>query len=162
MNGWVAYGFQVLNLVIIIWLFRRFFYPRVHEYIRRRNEAITLEYRQASEARSKAESLERERSDQLRHAREEATQLTSLAVRDAHERARHIEEEAHTHAREIADRSKVRAANLEHEAFERATLRLGEVALDMTARVLGDLLDEEMKQRAVEKAIARLERESGG
>lgn len=162
MNGWMAYGFQVLNLVIIIWLFRRYFFPQVREYIRRRNEAIALEYRQASQARSQAESMALEVDKRLKQAHEEATQITALAVRDAHERARRIEEEARVRSREIGERSKARAENLEHEAYERAAARVGEIALDMTTRVLQGLVDEEMQQRAVEKAIARLEREAGG
>lgn len=161
MNGWVTYAFQLLNLGIIVWLFRRYFYPGMQEYLRRRSTAIVEELEAARRDRAEAQRLAERARESLDEARAQAAQLLETARREAGERGRRIEEEALARSEEMTRRAVVRSAIIEREALEKAQAQVASLVMGLTRSVIAAALDGQSQHQVVDRALAALQQEVG-
>jgi F-type H+-transporting ATPase subunit b len=149
---------QVVNFLILVYLFKRFLYKPILGMIRKREQRIQDGLRNAEEASAALEESREERERMLKETRVEAEKILAEAKRavetaklDALARSR---EEAERIIREARDQ-----AALEMENIKKS---IGWMAIDvsrgMLSRALQTLFTEEEKERILARSLEHLER----
>ncbi|MEN2987375.1 hypothetical protein WG926_03605 [Tistrella sp. BH-R2-4] len=134
---WWTIAIQAVNVLILIWLLRRFLFRPVAGIIEQRRLAVVAEMDAAAAARSQADALAaRARED---HDRQQANRAaaTALATADATRAAAAVIAKAHADADAIMARAADDAARLA-QAGAADTAR---GAQDLAVRIAGRLLD---------------------
>jgi F-type H+-transporting ATPase subunit b len=153
---WFTFFAQILNFVILVFLLKRFLYRPVMDAIARREAEIRG---RLEEAHGREEAAEAE-SERLREAREEMDSRRSELLREAEQEA---EERRHELAGEIRRHAaKVREdwhASLQRQRdtfLEELRRRIARETYALTARVLRDLADAELEDRAMGVFLQRV------
>ena len=157
MIDWVTVIAQIINFVILAILLKIFLYDRVLDALDKRKANVREEFddanrkqaaadEQAADYRRKRQDLDDRRDELMQQARDEADQLreerTGQAERDVAERKRQW-------LASLDDQRASFVADLRRQAAE----RLGALA----GKVLADLADADLQQRAVEVFLRRLD-----
>lgn len=153
--GLIAFGLLVFVLGKFVW-------PRMEQTYAARVDAIEGGIKRAEERQAEANRLLEQYKQQLAEARTEAARIRDEARADAVG----IREEMTARAREESDR--IIAAGREALAAERSTIvrelrsEIGELAVDLAGRIVGESLADEARQRGtVERFLAELGGEGG-
>ena len=85
---------SLANLVLLFLMVKKFLYKPVKKMLEQRQNAIQSDYDEAADAKEKALSAEKEYSEKLRGAKEEADGVIKAAVNIANEREKEILAEA--------------------------------------------------------------------
>ncbi|MFW6154503.1 MAG: hypothetical protein ACOC95_04720 [Planctomycetota bacterium] len=157
MIDWVTVIAQIINFVILAILLKIFLYDRILGALDKRKAAIREQFddaeRKQAEAGEQAEGYRRkkrefdDRHDELmRQARDDAEQLREERTRQAE---RDVSERKRQWLASLDDQREAFVADLRRQAAE----RLG----DLAAKVLADLADADLQQRAVEVFLRHLD-----
>lgn len=153
---WFTFVAQILNFVILLFLLKRFLYRPVLDAIAAREERIRgrLEdaRRKEDEAEAEVLALRRERAElQARRSG-----LLKDAEREAEQRREELAEEVRGHVRKVRDDWQ-EALRRERESFlEELRRRISRETYALTARVIRDLADAEVEDRAIRVFIERV------
>ena len=152
----LTFGAQVLNLLILVFLLRRFLYRPVTRALDRREEAIAGRWDEVREERETA----RERSEALARRHEELEEEREAALeqmrREAEELRGRLVEEARAEAEEVRQRW-LRSVDLDREAFlAELRERIGREMYRTLRRALEDLADRDLEVRMAEVLLERL------
>jgi F-type H+-transporting ATPase subunit b len=149
--GLIAFG-------VLFFVLAKFVFPRMEETFRARVDAIEGGIKRAEEKQAEANALFDQYRQQLAEARTEAALIRDQARADANE----IREDILVQAREESDR--IIAAGREQLAAQRATIlrelrqEMGELAVDLASRVVGEALADEARERGtIDRFLSELE-----
>jgi F-type H+-transporting ATPase subunit b len=149
---------QVVNFLILVYLFKRFLYKPVLEMIRKREQRIQEGLRNAEEASAALEESREEREKVLRETRAEAERIISEAKRAAQKAKLDTLARSREEAERIIRDARDQAA-LEMEDLKKS---IGRMAIDlsrgMLSRALQTLFTEEEKERILARSLEHLER----
>ncbi|PZM95834.1 MAG: F0F1 ATP synthase subunit B [Actinobacteria bacterium] len=147
-----------IAFALLVFVLLRFVMPRMEAMYQARVEAIEGGIKRAEAAQAEANKLLEQYKAQLAEARTEAARIRD----DARADAERIRQGILAKAREEADR--IIAAGKEQLAAERQTLvrelraELGELAVDLASRIVGESLADEARRRGtVERFLRELE-----
>lgn len=150
---WRALLFQLLNFGLLLWLLRRFAYPRIVAVLEARREAIAEGLQTAQQLEVAKAELAQERTRAIQLARQEGEKLVAASRGQAES----IIAAAEADAKQRADQVVVEAERklMAEAATVRSTLAREAVALVTTAceRVLGEKLDSATDQALTERAV---------
>lgn len=154
---WFTVGAQVLNFIILVWLMKRYLYQPVLDAIAAREQKIAAQladaaatkaqaHQQQSEYEEKIKAFEQARADLLQHATEAAA---AEGQRLRHEAVKAAEKVS-------AERAKALALDTQqlHGEIVRQTQQQ---VFAIARRVLGDLADASLEQRACAVFLQRLQ-----
>ncbi len=158
---WFTVGAQVLNFIILVWLMKRFLYQPVLDAIAARERKIAAQLADAAATKAQAHRQQDEFEKKCQSFDEQRAEL----LRQATDAAKSEGERLRTEARQAADaasaaRAKALLTDTEHLHAEIA-LRMQQQVFDISRRVLGDLADLSLEQRACEVFIQRLKAVDG-
>lgn len=159
---WFTFTAQIVNFLILIWLLRHYLYGPLLDAMDRREERISSRLDEAREARADAEramaGLEAERAE-LAEAKQ---RMLAEARAEAARRKRDLLESARGDVDRL-ERAWRESVRRERSAFlEDLSERASSEILATTRRVLRDLADEDLEDRAIEAFIHRLVGLEGG
>jgi|SRR5690606_11932185 len=147
-----------IAFAILAFVLMKFVFPRMEQTFQARVEAIEGGIKRAEERQAEANALFEQYKLQLAEARTEAARIRQEAAADAEG----IRQDVLARAREEADR--IIAAGREQLAAERQTIvrelraDIGELAVDLASRIVGESLADEARQRGtVERFLAELD-----
>ena len=150
-----------IAFLIVFGLLGKFALPKIKATLDERADAIEGGLRRAEDAQAEAQRVLEEYKQQLAQAREEASAIRTQAQAD---RAA-IVEEARTEARQAA--AQVTAAAEAQMAADRAqamstlTRQVGELSVELAAKVVGESLTDDARVRAtVDAFLVELERQA--
>lgn len=153
--GLVAFGV----LYFVLW---KYVFPRMEQTFKARTDAIEGGIRRAEEKQAQAQQLFEQYQRQLTEARGEAARIRDEARADANG----IREDILAQARQESDR--IIAAGREQLDAQRTTIlrevraELGEVAVDLASRIVGEALaDEARKRGTIDRFLHELETSGG-
>ncbi len=154
---WYTVAAQGLNFLILVVLLKVFLFDRVIGVMDKRQRDIDQRLREAKQSREQAEELKRTLEREQRILDQGREQALREAARNADTRRRELLQEA----RQEIDRQ--RAAWLEslhrdrQDLDRRLTSALANGVLDVCARALGDLADENLISRMCSRFLRELE-----
>lgn len=154
---WFTVGAQALNFIVLVWLMKRYLYHPVLDAIAAREKKIAAELADAAATKAKAQQQQSEFEDKHRAFEEQKAAL----LKQARDVATAEGERLRTEAIQAADEtSKTRAKALlidtEHLHAE-MVVHVQQQVFEIARRVLGDLADISLEQRACEVFIKRLQ-----
>src|SRR5690606_22141678 len=144
-----------IAFALLVFVLLRFVMPRMEAMYQARVEAIEGGIKRAEAAQAEANKLLEQYKAQLAEARTEAARIRD----DARADAERIRQGILAKAREEADR--IIAAGKEQLAAERQTLvrelraELGELAVDLASRIVGESLADEARRRGTVERFLR-------
>lgn len=159
---WQEMVVGIVAFAVLYFVLRRFVFPRVEETFRARVDAIEGGIQRAEEKQAQAQQLFEQYQRQLADARGEAARIRDEARADANG----IREDILAQARQEADR--IIAAGREQLDAQRSTIvrdvraELGDVAVDLASRIVGEALADEARQRGTIDRFMRELETSGG
>ncbi len=153
---WFTVGAQLLNFIILVWLMKRFLYQPVLDAIAAREAKIASELADAAATKAKAHAQQSEFEGKNQAFNEQRADLLSKATEAANtERERLLAEARKAAEAASAARSKTLQADTEalHGEIVRQTQQQ---VFEIARRVMADLADVSLEQRACAVFIQRL------
>ncbi len=153
---WFTVGAQLLNFIILVYLMKRFLYQPVLDAIAAREAKIAAELADAAATKTKAHAQQREFEEKNQAFDEQRAGLLSKATEAANtERERLLAEARKTAEAASAARTKTLQADTQalHGEIVRQTQQQ---VFEIARRVMSDLADASLEQRACAVFIQRL------
>jgi F-type H+-transporting ATPase subunit b len=153
---------ELIIFLVILAVIGKYVVPFVNMKLAERQEAIRLEFKELEDARAKLEATEAEYRELIAGARADAARQRE----EAREEGAQILAELRTHAQEESDRI-LKAAQSQLEAERARTLEalraeVGNLAVDLASRVIGESLTDDARQRrVVERFLIEIESRAG-
>ena len=154
-NFWTAL-FILLNTLIIFFVAKKFLFVPVMKIISDRQQEIDDMYAQAGNAKSEAESLQREYQDKLSQAAATSERLVKEATVRAQGREEEIIREANARAEAIRAKASADIAQEKKKAINDAKDEISVIALAIAGKVVGRELDAEDQSKLVDSFIEEL------
>lgn len=153
----------IIAFLIVFGGLAKFALPSIKRTLDERTDAIEGGIERAAKAEKEANALAEEYRAQLASAREEAASIRTQAQAD---RAAIVEEartEARAAAAQVTAQAEAQLAAERAQASSTLTRQIGELAVDLAGKVVGQsLTDDAAVRRTVEDFIADLERQAAG
>jgi F-type H+-transporting ATPase subunit b len=151
-----AAGELIIGLIAFAILFFftwKWVLPRVRQVLEERRAAIQGEMEQAEETRKEADRQLEEYRAQIAGAREEANGIIEDARTTADQVRRDLLAKAEEEAQGRLDRAAEEIRAERDRAFQELRGQLGEIAVELAERVVGQSLDEEAHRRLIDEYI---------
>jgi F-type H+-transporting ATPase subunit b len=154
---WFTVGAQLLNFIILVWLMKRFLYQPVLDAIAAREQMIAKELADAAATKTRAD----QQQDEFQKKNQDFDAQREALLRQAKDAAKAEREHLQAEAREALDaanakRATAQVAELQH-LYTDITRDTQQQVFDIARRVLGELADVSLEQRASEVFIQRLQ-----
>ena len=144
---------QILNLLIQVFLIKRFLFKPINEMLEKRRELADKEIREAREAKEEADSLKVRYEEGLAGARNEAAQIVQSAQKEAQLRADETVRKAQEQAVGIRKKAEADIAQEKKKAINEMKDEIGELAMDIAGKVVEKEINEEDHKKLIEEFI---------
>ena len=128
--------FQILNLLLLMVLFKKYLFKPVTEILEKRQAEIEGHYQEAQQAETDAKAMKADYESKMAGARQEADRVIKTATESANAMSASIVEDARTQADQLKRRAQT-AIDLERRrAFDEVKGELSGIALDIASQVI--------------------------
>jgi F-type H+-transporting ATPase subunit b len=148
-------------LLLLAFLYRAVF-PRVNQVLKQRSDNIEGKLERAEQERQQAEQLLKEYKDKLADAAEESRRILDEARANADRVRRDLTAKAEQEADRIVTRARDTIRQERDQALAALRREVGNLAVDLATRVIGDTLDRERQLRLVDQYVQELETQGDG
>ncbi len=151
---------ELAVVLILVFLFYKYLLPPLNKAMADRQEQIRSSLESADRARKEAEAADDERHQVLDEARGHAREIVAMAQQTAEQ----LRDESATRAQAEYDRIVAAAAAdvavARQRAVDEAASRLGEVVIEVVAKIVGREIDASTHRELIDQAISALNEES--
>ncbi|MBE7012853.1 MAG: F0F1 ATP synthase subunit B [Ruminococcaceae bacterium] len=144
------------NLLILMWLFKKFLFKPVMAILDARNDEIKNIYDEAEAVKKDAEELKNEYDSKLNGARDEAEEIVKFAVKNAKISSDEIISDAQSKAASIVERANEKILIERKKAVNEAKNELSDMALTIAGKVIERQINSYDDKRMIEKFIEEL------
>jgi F-type H+-transporting ATPase subunit b len=144
--GAVAFG-------ILYYFMKKWVLPRVNTMLEERRGKIEGELENAERTRREADQILEEYRQQLAGAREESGRIIEEARRTAEQLRRDAEGRADEEAQAIVARAQDEIRAERDRVFQGLRTQIGEISVELAARIVGESLDESAHHRLIDEYI---------
>ncbi|GAA3835915.1 F0F1 ATP synthase subunit B [Sphaerisporangium flaviroseum] len=155
----VVGGFAFL---LVLFFVGRLLVPRIQKTLEERTEAIEGGLKKAEDAQLAAQRMLEEYKAKLNEARHEAARMREEAREQAAQIKVQLREEAQAEARRLIEAAHAQIEADRQQAFVQLRVELGRLATELAARIVGESLEDEARQRrVVDRFLEELESAGG-
>jgi F-type H+-transporting ATPase subunit b len=149
---------------VLCFVLMKFVFPQMEKTFRARVDAIEGGIKRAEEAQDEAQRVLEQYKEQLAEARHEAARLREEAREQGAQIIAEMREQAQTEAQRVIDQAHSQIEADRQQAFTRLRTEIGELAVDLASRIVGESLEDEARRRGtVDRFLDQLEdRERAG
>ena len=147
---------QICNLLLQMWLFKKFLLKPVQSIIAKRRQLATVELETASAARTEAESAKQEYEQSIASAREEAASLVRSAAQTAQTRSEQIIMEAKEEAAAIRAKASSDIAQERKNAVNEIKNDISGIAVSIAAKVVEKEISEKDHEKLIQDFIDQM------
>ncbi|MHB9154258.1 MAG: F0F1 ATP synthase subunit B [Endomicrobiales bacterium] len=152
---------QVVNFLILFFIFKRFLYRPILRVIKEREERIRKGLEDAEKTRVVLDETNRDREVILRTTRAEAQEIIENTRKLAEEMRQELLSKSRAESEKLMAQAKAQAV-LEREKMEK---QVKVMSLDLSQKVLlsviGSLFTREEKEKVMKKALEKMEKDGG-
>ncbi len=145
--------FTWVNLIILVLIMKKLLFKPVLNMLAARDKEVNEMYSKAETAQSSAETLEKEYSEKLSLAKEEAAKIMKDAKHDATLRGEEIVGEAKKEASAILEKAQKEIEREKEAAINEIKGDIANIAVDIAQKVIEKDLHEKDHERLVEEFI---------
>lgn len=145
--------FEVVNLLIVTLILKRFLFKPVNAVLEQRQAEIGGMYQKAEDAQKEAQALKQAYDERISGARREADELIAAAQDSARRRGDEIVENARGEAVQLRRRAEEDMELQKRKALREVRDELADMAVDIAGRVVEREVTREDHDRLVEEFI---------
>jgi len=150
--------FGLIGFVVIFGALYKVLLPRLQKTLSERTEAIEGGIERADEAQAEAKQVLEQYQAQLAEARHDAARLREEAREQGSQIIAEMREQAQAEATRLLDAAHAQIASDRQQALAALRRQVGELAVDLAGRVVGESLTDEARQgRVVDRFLGELE-----
>ncbi len=149
---------QIVNLLIILFLLKKFLYKPVLDMLKKRKDDIEKGVRDAEEGRLTLEKALEEEKKILRKAQEQSKKIIDDASTQAVLIANDIEQNSRKQAEKILADTKIQIAQESKEAEKRLAQDVSKLSIEFLSTSLKEIFGEKEEKLIIEKTIKRLKK----
>ena len=128
--------FQILNLLLLMVLFKKYLFKPVTEILKKRQAEIEGHYQEAQQAETDAKAMKADYESKMAGARQEADRVIKTATESANAMSASIVEDARTQADQLKRRAQTEIDLERRRAFDEVKGELSGIALDIASQVI--------------------------
>ena len=128
--------FQILNLLLLMVLFKKYLFKPVTEILEKRQAEIEGHYQEAQQAETDAKAMKADYENKMAGARQEADRVIKTATESANAMSASIVEDARTQANQLKRRAQTEIDLERRRAFDEVKGELSGIALDIASQVI--------------------------
>ena len=128
--------FQILNLLLLMVLFKKYLFEPVTEILEKRQAEIEGHYQEAQQAETDAKAMKADYESKMAGARQEADRVIKTATESANAMSASIVEDARTQADQLKRRAQTEIDLERRRAFDEVKGELSGIALDIASQVI--------------------------
>ena len=147
---------QICNLLLQIWLFKKFLLKPVQNILAKRQEMTNAELEAAAAARADAETAKEEYEKHLTGAKEEAASLVRSAAQTAQSRSEQIILEAKEEAAAIRAKASSDIAQERKNAVNEIKNDISGIAVSIASKVVEKEISEKDHERLIQDFIDKM------
>lgn len=145
--------FTWVNLVILIFIMKKLLFKPVKKIIDQRQGEIDKMYTDAEESKSRAEEMEKDYTQKLSAAKQEANEIVSSAVKTAQLNSEKIMQETQAQVTAMKDAAHAQIDMEKKAAVSEAKADIASMAVAIAEKVIEKEIREEDYEKLVEKCI---------
>ena len=143
----------ICNLLIQIYLFKRFLLDKVRAIIAERKAAADSEIAAAKQTRTEAETMKADYERSIANAKQEANDIVTTAQKTASSRSEQLLGEARTQAAQIKQKAETDIALEKKKAVNDLKNEIGGIAMDIASKVVEREVKEDDHRDLVDEFI---------
>ena len=145
--------FQILNLLLLMVLFKKYLFKPVTEILEKRQAEIEGHYREAQQAETDAKVMKADYESKMANARQEADRVIQTATESANAMSASIVEDARTQADQLKRRAQTEIDLERRRAFDEVKGELSGIALDIASQVIEREVNEKDHEAFIDEFI---------
>jgi F-type H+-transporting ATPase subunit b len=150
--------FGIFAFLVVLFVLGKMLVPRIQQTLAERTDAIEGGLQRAEEAQEEAQRTLEQYKEQLAEARHEAARLREEAREQGAQIIAEMREQAQTEAQRVIDQAHAQIEADRQQAFVRLRAEIGELAVDLAGRIVGESLEDEARRRGtVDRFLDELE-----
>ncbi|HEY0543625.1 MAG TPA: F0F1 ATP synthase subunit B [Actinoallomurus sp.] len=154
--------FGTIAFLVVLFVLGKMLIPRIQQTLAERTDAIEGGLKRAEEAQDEAQKVLEQYKEQLAEARHEAARLREEAREQGAQIIAEMREQAQAEAQRVIDQAHAQIEADRQQAFTRLRTEIGELAVDLAGRIVGESLEDEARRRGtVDRFLDQLEERAG-
>jgi F-type H+-transporting ATPase subunit b len=150
--------FGTLAFLVVLFVLGKMLIPRIQQTLAERTDAIEGGLKRAEEAQDEAQKVLEQYKEQLAEARHEAARLREEAREQGAQIIAEMREQAQSEAQRLIDQAHAQIDADRQQAFMRLRAEIGELAVELAGRIVGESLEDEARRRGtVDRFLDQLE-----
>ena len=145
--------FQILNLLLLMVLFKKYLFKPVTEILEKRQAEIEGHYQEAQQAETDAKAMKADYESKMAGARQEADRVIKAATESANAMSASIVEDARTQADQLKRRAQTEIDLERRRAFDEVKGELSGIALDIASQVIEREVNEKDHEAFIDEFI---------
>lgn len=145
--------FQILNLLLLMVLFKKHLFKPVTEILEKRQAEIEGHYQEAQQAETDAKAMKADYESKMAGARQEADRVIKTATESANAMSASIVEDARTQADQLKRRAQTEIDLERRRAFDEVKGELSGIALDIASQVIEREVNEKDHEAFIDEFI---------
>lgn len=145
--------FQILNLLLLMVLFKKYLFKPVTEILKKRQAEIEAHYQEAQQAETDAKAMKADYESKMSGARQEADRVIKTATESANAMSASIVEDARTQADQLKRRAQTEIDLERRRAFDEVKGELSGIALDIASQVIEREVNEKDHEAFIDEFI---------
>jgi len=147
---------QCCNLFIQIYLIKKFLFKPVNDILEKRRAAADAEIQDAAKAKEEANAIKSEYEENMRQAREKASEILTEAQKSADLQSEQILNEAARQASAIKEKAEKDIAQEKRKAVNEIKDEIGGMAVEIAGKVIEREIDEKDHSKLIDDFIANV------
>ena len=148
--------FQILNLLLLMVLFKKYLFKPVTEILEKRQAEIEGHYQEAQQAETDAKAMKADYESKMAGARQEADRVIKTATESANAMSASIVEDARTQADQLKRRAQTEIDLERRRAFDEVKGELSGIALDIASQVIEREVNEKDHEAFINEFITNV------
>ncbi|MGH8867290.1 MAG: F0F1 ATP synthase subunit B [Actinomycetes bacterium] len=149
---------EVVAFALLLWAMGRWVLPPLQKAMKERQELIRSQFDEAKEARERLEAAEQEYRELLDQTRAEASRTREEARAEGQAIIAELRSKAEQEAERVRQRGEEQLAAERDQVIAALRAEIGELAVKLAERIVGETLtDEQAQRRVVDRFLADLE-----
>ena len=154
--NWLTVLATIINFLITVFILKHFFFEKIKDLIKKRQEDITLQIREADENAEKARKLRIDNENLLKSAKEEGKKITEDQKKRADKLYEEIVDNAQKDAKSVMEKAKAEMTREKEKAEQELKQQTVQLALMMSSKILSETIDEEKHRGLIDEFISKV------
>ncbi len=148
------------NLFLQMWLVKKFLFKPIREVLEKRKAKADAEITEATKAKEEAEAMKAEYEQNMKDAREKASEIVSTAQKSATLQSEEILKEANAQAVALKAKAEKDIAQEKRKAVNEIKDEIGDMAMEIAGKVIERELSAKDHEKLIDEFINNVGEES--